>query len=337
MNVSVVGQTASFSMVYLASTLGTASKIIMPLTALIFIAIFFGFMVKVPTVPFHTWLPLAHVEAPSPISMILAGLLLKMGGYGLIRVNYMILPYYAHQFADAIAILGIISLFWGAFVALRQRDLKKLVAYSSVAHMGMVVIGLAVTAATGHPIGIIGAEFMLLAHGVISPMLFDIVGVIQHNTNTREISLLGGLTEKMPNLAGLLVFASMASLGLPALAGFVSEFYVFLGAFSWNQTFLGGSWPVYAFIAIFGVVVTVGFYLWMLQRIVWGHASETIQSAHLPHSWEYVSLWWLVIPIIILGIFPFIVITPITDSFNSIAALAKPYLGVVVSTIRIFV
>ena len=323
---------ATFSMVDLAG-----ANLVTGLSALIFVAMFFGFMVKVPTVPFHTWLPLAHVEAPSPISMILAGLLLKMGGYGLIRVNFMILPQQAHNFADAIAILGIISLFWGALVAMRQADLKKLVAYSSVAHMGMVLLGLGYTAATGDPIGIIGAEFMMLAHGVISPMLFDICGVIQHATNTREISLLGGLTEKMPNLAGLLVFSSMASLGLPALAGFVSELYVFLGAFSWNQNVFGGQYPLYAFIAIFGVVITVAFYLWMLQRIIWGNASETVQSAHMPHSWEYVSLWFLVIPIIVLGIFPFIVIAPISDSFTNIAGLAKPFVTTVVSTIRLLV
>lgn len=321
-----LGNPASFSMITLAQNLqGGNVQLFQGIISLIFVGMFFGFIVKVPTVPFHTWLPLAHVEAPSPVSMILAGILLKMGGYGLIRVNYMILPYVFHNFADIIAILGIISLFWGAFVALRQADLKKLVAYSSVAHMGMVLLGIAITAATGNPIGLIGAEFMMIAHGVISPMLFDLVGVIQHSTNTREIKLLKGLTQKMPNLAGLLVFASMASLGLPALAGFVSEFYVFLGAFSWNQSFLGHKWPVYAFISIFGVVVSVGFYLWMLQRIIWGEASETIQTAHTPHSWEYVSLWFLVIPIIALGIFPFLIITPISSSFNSLSALVNKY------------
>lgn len=300
------------------------------LTSLIFVAMFFGFMVKVPTAPFHTWLPLAHVEAPAPISMILAGLLLKMGGYGIIRVNLMILPGLFKQFAVPIAVLGIISLFWGAFVAMKQSDLKKLVAYSSVAHMGMVLIGAAITAATGDPIGLVGAEFMMIAHGVISPMLFNICGVIQHSTETREISLLRGLTNKMPNLSGLLVFASMASLGLPALAGFVSELYVFLALFSWKQTFFGITIPWFAFLSILGVVVTVAFYLWMLQRIVWGEPTETVQKAHMPHSWEYTSLWLLVIPIVLLGIMPFILINPLTDSFQNIADLALNALRIIV-------
>ena len=318
--------TKTFSMIDLAhANLGGVAAF-QTIITLIFAGTFFGFMVKVPTVPFHTWLPLAHVEAPSPISMILAGLLLKMGGYGIIRVDYMLLPGLFKQYADIIAIFGLISLFWGGFVALRQADLKKLVAYSSIAHMGMVLLGAAVTAYTGNPMGIIGAEFMMMAHGFISPMLFDLVGIIQHNANTREIALLRGLTQKMPSLAGLLVFASMASLGLPGLAGFVSEFYVFLGLFSQNivtNTFFGGAYPLYAFIGIFGVVVTVAFYLWMLQRIVWGDASPTVTEAHMPHSWEYVSLWFLVIPIILLGIFPSLLISPIAQTFQNLANVVK--------------
>jgi len=314
------GGSPTFSMVDLAG-----AKLVGGIMTIIFAALFFGFIVKVPTVPFHTWLPLAHVEAPSPISMILAGLLLKMGGYGIIRISFMILPGLFKQYADIIAILGLISLFWGGFVALRQKDLKKMVAYSSVAHMGIVLLGVAATAITGSPIGLIGAEFMMIAHGFISPMMFNLCGVIQHATTTREISALRGLTTKMPTLAGLIVFASFASLGLPSLAGFISEFYVLLGTLSWNQSFLGGNWPVYAFIAIIGIVITVAFYLWMLQRIIFGEASEIVQSAHLPHSWEYVSLWFLVIPIIVLGILPFILIDPITKSFSAIASLTNSF------------
>lgn len=307
----------TFSMLDLAG-----ANLISPLLPIIFAAMFFGFIVKVPTVPFHTWLPLAHVEAPSPISMILAGLLLKMGGYGIIRINFMIFPGLFKQYADIIAVLGLISLFWGGLVALRQKDMKRLVAFSSIAHMGMVLLGAAISAATGRPEGLIGAEFMMLAHGFISPMLFNLVGILQHSTDTREIVKFRGLTQKLPSVAGMMVFASMASLGLPALAGFVSEFYVFLGAFSWQQTFLGGSWPVYAFVAVIGVVITVSYYLWLLQRVIWGEASETLQNAKIPHKWEYYSLWVMVIPILVLGIFPFIVITPIRDTFVTLAGLA---------------
>lgn len=322
LNVGEVGfDNASFSMLDIAVTLqGLPIDLIM---RLIFGAMFFGFIVKVPTAPFHTWLPLAHVEAPSPISMVLAGLLLKMGGYGLIRINFIMLPQVFEEYALAIALLGILSLFWGGFVALRQVDLKRLVAYSSIAHMGMVLFGAAISAATGRPEGLIGAQYMMIAHGLISPMLFNICGVVQHTANTRDIPKLRGLTQKMPNLAGLLVFASMASLGLPGLAGFVSEFFTFLAAFGWNQNFFGVDMPWLAFVAIIGIVVTVAYYLWMLQRVVWGQASETVEAAHPPERWEYTSLFMLAVPILVLGILPMILINPIWGTFEAIAALTS--------------
>ena len=309
----------SFSMLDIAGNLGQAP--VSALTSLTFFFLLFGFLVKVPSVPFHTWLPLAHVEAPAPISMILAGLLLKLGGYGLIRVNFQILPGLFKQNATLIAIIGIISLFWGGFVALRQTDIKRLIALSSVAHMGMVLFGVAITAATGRPEGIIGAMVMMIVHGIISPALFNMAGVIQHSTNTRDIDSLRGLTQKMPILAFLLVFFSMASLGLPGLAGFLSEFYIFLGAFGWNNLDLGGNWPVLAFISVFGIVITVGFYLWMLQRIIWGTASEIVSNSHNPQKWEYSSLILLAIPTLLLGIFPFILLTPINSTFLALANL----------------
>jgi len=313
--------TASFSMLTIAGNLGQAP--VSALTSLTFFFLLFGFIVKVPSVPFHTWLPLAHVEAPAPISMILAGVLLKLGGYGLIRVNFQILPGLFKQNATLIAIIGLVSLFWGGFVALRQTDIKRLIALSSVAHMGMVLFGVAITAATGRPEGIIGAMVMMIAHGIISPALFNLAGVIQHSTETREIDSLKGLTQKMPTIAFLLVFFSMASLGLPGLAGFVSEFYVFLGAFGWMNIDLGGDWPILAFIAVFGIVITVGFYLWMLQRVIWGNASDTISNAQTPHRWEYSSLVLLAIPTLLLGIFPFILLTPINETFVALADLVK--------------
>jgi NADH-quinone oxidoreductase subunit M len=287
----------------------------------IFIALFFGFIVKVPSVPFHTWLPLAHVEAPSPISMILAGLLLKMGGYGILRFNMGFYPDIFKDMAVFIGIVGIISLFWGGFVAMKQSDLKRLVAYSSIAHMGMVLLGAAITADTGRPEGIIGAQIMMLAHGVISPLLFNLSGIVQHSVGTREITSLRGITQKYPNYAALLVFASFASLGLPSLFGFISEFYVFLAGFSWIQSFFGVYFPWLVFIAIFGVVVTVAFYLWMLQRIVWGEAGETIQHGYSIHKWEYISPILLTIPILVFGIFPFLVIDPIVRTFEILLLL----------------
>ncbi|MFW9928039.1 MAG: NuoM family protein [Candidatus Thorarchaeota archaeon] len=291
----------------------------------IFAGLLLGFMVKVPSAPFHTWLPLAHVEAPSPISMILAGLLLKMGGYGILRFNLEIFPQLFNKYAIIIGIIGLISLFWGGFVALKQTDLKRLVAYSSIAHMGLVLFGAAATAATGNPEGVIGAEIMMLAHGLISPMLFNLCGTVQHSTGTRQISSLKGITQRFPAYAALLTYGSFASLGLPALFGFVSEFFVFLGAFSWNtyQLSSGLQIPLLTFIAIFGIVVTVSYYLWMLQRVVWGKATETIEKAHNIHMWEYYTPVLLMIPILIFGIFPRLITDPLYEAFTGVLPLIQ--------------
>ncbi|MHA2277580.1 MAG: complex I subunit 4 family protein [Candidatus Kariarchaeaceae archaeon] len=314
--------TGTFSMIGSADFLNgldlQALLVLMPIAPILFVGLFFGFMVKVPSAPFHTWLPLAHVEAPSPISMILAGLLLKMGGYGLLRFNLGFFPQLFKEYAFIIAVIGIISLFWGGFVALKQSDLKRLVAYSSIAHMGMVLFGAAATAATGRPEGLIGAQIMMLAHGLISPMLFNLSGVVQHSVGTREIPSLRGITQKYRGYAALLVFSSFASLGLPALFGFISEFYVFLGAFGWPNF---GDIPLLAFIAVFGVVVTVAFYLWMLQRVVWGEATETVEKGHNIHRWEYIAPVLLLIPILLFGIFPNSVIEPMQTTFENLASL----------------
>ena len=288
---------------------------------ILFVFLFFGFIVKIPSAPFHTWLPLAHVEAPTAGSMVLAGLLLKMGGYGVIRFNLVFFPDLFKDFAAIIAVIGLISLFWGAFVALQQVDLKRMVAYSSIAHMGMVLLGTAATAATGRPEGVIGAQVMMLAHGVISPMLFNLSGIMQHSAGTRIIASLRGVTQKFRSYAALLVFASFASLGLPSLFGFISEFYAFLGLFRWNQSSIGIEFPLFAFIAIFGVVVTVGFYLWMLQRVVWGSPTETIEKAHSIHRWEYISPALLLIPIVLFGVFPGPLISFMQATFEAFAGL----------------
>ena len=153
-----------------------------------FIGLFLGFIVKVPTAPFHTWLPLAHVEAPSPVSMLLAGVLLKMGGYGILRFNLTMFSTSFTQYAGVIADLGILSVFWGGYHALQQSYLKRLEAYSSVSHMGLVLLGAAVTAYTGSIYGVLGAVVVMLAHGLISPFLFVLCGTVQHFAGTREIA-----------------------------------------------------------------------------------------------------------------------------------------------------
>ena len=258
----------------------------------IFILLFIGFAIKIPMVPFHTWLPDAHVEAPTPISVILAGILLKMGGYGILRFNFGILPEATKWAAPGMALFGAISIVYGAFVCLAQKDLKKMIAYSSVSHMGFVLLGIAAFTVQG----MVGGVFQMWTHGLISPMLFLIAGVIYDRAHHREIEGFGGLALQMPEYTGLTGLAFMASLGLPALAGFISEFLVFIGAFP--------AYRVLTVLSALAVVITAAYYLWALQRMFLGKLNE--KYAGLPDlTWrERVTLYPLATLIVLIGIFP---------------------------------
>ena len=238
----------------------------------VFAAFFLGFAVKVPVWPLHTWLPDAHVEAPTAASVLLAGVLLKMGTYGFIRVSLPMLPAATRAWAPWIAVLAVISIVYGAAVAFAQTDLKKLVAYSSVSHMGFVMLGIfSLTAA-----GLDGAVAVMFSHGIVTGMLFLLVGVVYDRAHTRKIADIGGLSAAMPVAGGLLAFASFASLGLPGLSGFVGEFLSLVGA--WQS----GSGPNaviphwLTIIAAVGVLLAAAYMLWMVMRVVLGTPTEIV-------------------------------------------------------------
>ena len=239
-----------------------------------FVMLFIGFAIKVPVFPFHTWLPDAHVEAPTPISMILAGILLKLGAYGFLRVCYPIFPSAAMWAAGTVAVLGLINIIYGALCAMAQSDFKRLVAYSSISHMGYVLLGIAVMTNTGFQ----GAMFQILAHGISSPMCFFLVGVIYDRAHHRDINRFGGLWLSMPRYGSMATLGFFASLGLPALCGFIGEFWVLIGTFQADFTWAKPA----AVIAAFGVVLTAGYILWVIQRVYLGSRRE--ESVDFPDA-----------------------------------------------------
>jgi NADH-quinone oxidoreductase subunit M len=261
--------------------------------------LFVGFAIKVPIFPFHTWLPDAHVEAPTPISMILAGVLLKMGGYGIIRIAYPICPWAAEQLAYWIALLGVVNIVYGAFAAMAQTDFKKLVAYSSISHMGYVILGIAVWSAPQKAQywtwGMNGAMFQMLAHGITSAGMFFLVGVIYDRAHHRNLDNFRGLYEPMPLYGGLSAVIFFGALGLPGLCGFVGEFMVVLA--TWNYD------PTFSVLAALTVVLTASYILWTLQRVFMGTNPQYKNYADMSVR-EIVCAVPLVVLAILLGVLP---------------------------------
>jgi NADH-quinone oxidoreductase subunit M len=285
----------------------------------VFLALFIGFSIKVPMFPFHTWLPDAHVDAPTPISVILAGILLKTGMYGILRFNLQMLSDTMRWAVWGIAIFGVINIVYGAFVCMAQKDLKKLIAYSSVSHMGFCLLGVAALT----PQGLSGCVFQMFSHGIISPMLFLIAGVIYDRAHTREINGFGGLAERLPEYAGITGLAFMASLGLPGLAGFVGEVLVFLGGFgAANHAFRG-----LVAIAALSVIITAGYYLWTMQRMFLGKLNEKWSGLWDMNWRERMTLYPLAALTIILGVYPAPVFNLVNASLHSLLATIAGGLG----------
>jgi NADH-quinone oxidoreductase subunit M len=280
---------------------------------LAFLGIFLGFAIKVPMWPFHTWLPDAHTEAPTIGSVLLAGILLKMGTYGFVRIALPILPDGAVAFAPIIAVLSVIAILYGALCCLAQRDLKRLIAFSSVGHMGFVMLGIS----TLTPIGINAAIFGMVAHGIITGMLFFVAGSVKERYHTREIAEIGGgMFQVMPRMGGIFAFVAIASLGLPGLAGFWGEILALLAAFSPAeslQPYLGLYRTLMVFGAV-GTVLTAGYFLWMMQRVMMGQAPERWKDASLEDvSPLELGAWMpLLLMTFALGILP-VLVTGVTD------------------------
>ena len=284
------------------------------LAALAFWAIFLGFAIKVPVFPFHTWLPDAHVEAPTAGSVILAGILLKLGAYGMIRILLPIFPQMFRYFAPHVATLATISIVYGALVAMAQADMKKLIAYSSVNHMGYVMLGVAAaaamagggsTAATSQAMALNGAVLQMWNHGIITGALFFLVGVIYERAHTRDLKAFGGLGAKVPVYSGILTVTTFASLGLPGLAGFVSEFLVFRGAFALVRPF--------AVVSALGIVISAGYLLWkVIQQVLLGPLNERWARLTDMDRREIITLAPLVFFMLIFGVYP----APILDLIN---------------------
>lgn len=260
----------------------------------LFAAFFLGFAVKVPVFPLHTWLPDAHVEAPTAGSVLLAGVMLKMGTYGFLRVSLPVLPDGFSEWQFAIAVIAVISIVYGAAVSFAQKDVKKLVAYSSVSHMGFAMLGIA----AGTAAGLNGAMAVNISHGLTTGMLFLMIGMIYDRTHTRQIAELSGLAAQVPVIAGLMAFASFASMGLPGLSGFVGEFLSLLGA--WTSTAFG---PWVVIVAAMGVLFGAAYILWMLQRVVMGTPSEIVSGQPDISSRELATVVPLIVLIVVMGIY----------------------------------
>ncbi len=286
----------------------------MKFTTWIFWFLFVGFAIKIPVFPFHTWLPDAHVQAPTPISVILAGILLKLGAYGMLRINFPLAPDAFQSFAYVLAVLGAINIVYGAYVAMGQTDFKRMVAYSSVSHMGYFLLGVAAWTF----VGLNGATLQLFTHGTSSAMLFLIVGVVYDRAHHRDLNGFGGLGKRMPYYMGLSVIGMFAALGLPGLSGFISEAMTLMGSYE--------VYPVLVIISTLGILMTAAFLLYAIQRVFLGPLPEKYESMPDINGREAFCLIPFAFLCILIGVLPSLVL----DKMGATLKLIQEQLSVTI-------
>jgi NADH-quinone oxidoreductase subunit M len=307
--------TGSLSMVDIAQGGLVMVQSIMP-AAPIFFLLLAGFAVKLPVFPLHTWLPDAHTDAPTAASVVLAGTLIKMGGYGMIRICLSIFPQVAQDYAPLLLALATINIVYGAAVTLRQTDLKRLIAYSSISHMGFVLLGIF---ALGE-LSLVGASLQMFSHGIITGLLFAIAGIVMHNTGERNIGKLGGLARQTPVIAAIFTIGGLGAMGVPATSGFIAEVSVFLGAFSSNA--VDGLY-IYTIISLLGILLAAAYILWLLQRVFFSPVLKKFDGTMDTNNLEKFYCAVFIFFIFLIGVYPMVLtdviktgITPLSTLFG---------------------
>jgi len=288
--------TGSLNMVDISQGGLAIAQSVMPAVPIFFLLLI-GFAVKLPVFPLHTWLPDAHTDAPTAASVMLAGALIKMGGYGMIRVCVSIFPQTAQDYAPLLLTLAAISIVYGAAVTLRQNDIKRLIAYSSISHMGFVLLGIF---ALGE-LSLTGAGLQMFSHGIVTGLLFAVTGIIIHNTGERNIKQLGGLAHQIPLIAVIFIIGGAAAMGVPSTSGFIAEFTVFLGSFS--STAVAGV-HIFTFICLLGILLAAAYILWLVQRVFFGPAISRFDAIADADNIEILYCSIFVIILFVVGIYP---------------------------------